>query len=212
MGTLSDVRKRVEAKVQAQIRGKQFEEQESYYDRLLDLYTGQLEEEKAGRAEFREIGAPFRETAAEAAGLLREDIGRAPGESPLYQRALTKGLEDLSAYYSKLGLLDSGEMQTAAGEFTGELMGREISGIRRGREAILPYGTTGVTAPLPVSRPRIGELPQAPSRWGPVGETYATMPQGTKSGLYGQPLNLSQLPMQYLRARSMFGEGGNYGR
>jgi hypothetical protein len=168
------------------------------YQRLLDAELRREEQ-------MAEAGAPFRELAGEAAGLLREDIMREPGTSPLYQKAYETGIEDIAATRSKLGLLKGGATERMIGEFAGTLRGREMEDIRRSREALLEYGTTGLYGPTggPGARTpltRAGERPDPSAIFAPP----PTRSRGTGGGELAR--TLGNLPMQALYAKEMFGK------
>lgn len=182
-------------------------QEEADRQRMIDEYEQRLEMYRAERARMEEAGAPFRELAGEAAGLLREDIMREPGTGPLYERALEKGARDIATTRSKYGLLKGGGTDVAFGGLTGRLMAEDIGRISGARERAAGYGMTGLMAPL---------APPGGSRYLPRGETdlskYQISPLGTK-GAQGRPTGdklagLLDLPFQYFMAKEMFPGAG----
>jgi len=94
-------------------------------------------------------GAPFRELSREAIPFLREDIlATDPGTSPLYQRALTGGIEDIQTQLAGYGLADSSVAGKAIGEFTGELSARDVADIRSRRMALTGFQGAGTAGAL----------------------------------------------------------------
>lgn len=91
----------------------------------------------------------FRALSREALPFIREDVLAAePGTSPLYQRALTGGIEDIQTQLAGYGLADSSVAGKAIGEFTGELSARDTADIRSKRLALASGGTTGIPETL----------------------------------------------------------------
>lgn len=91
----------------------------------------------------------FRELSREALPYIKEDVLAAtPGASPLYQRALTGGIEDIQTQLAGYGLADSSVAGKAIGEFTGELSARDTADIRSKRLTLAGGGTTGLSETL----------------------------------------------------------------
>jgi hypothetical protein len=182
-------------------------QEEADRQRMIDEYEQRLEMYRAEREELAAAGAPLRELAGEATGLLREDIMREPGTGPLYERALEKGARDIAITRSKYGLLKGGGTDVAFGGLTGRLLAEDIGRISGARERAARYGMTGLMSPL---------TPPGGSRYLPRGETdlskYQITPPGT-SGPRGRPTGdklagLLDLPFQYYMAKEMFPGAG----
>ncbi len=148
------------------------------------------EQQAAALAEAREREtgirgetAEFRELAREAVPLIRKDVLAAePGASPLYQRALAGGVEDIQTQLAGYGLADSSVAGKAIGEFTGELSARDIADIRSKRLAVAGGATTGIPETLSAAGLRAG-----PTR---ALSGLAVQKGEVAGGLYGELANI----------------------
>ena len=133
--------------------------------------------------------APFREFAEERLPGLQEtmerirgDVLAAPGESPLYQRGLTRGVEGIQTQLAKYGLADSSVSGRAIGEFTGALSAQDLENVRARRMgfANLQAGLTGFRGAGTSEALQAGGLAQQAGAG--VSGLQALSP---KAGLYG---------------------------
>lgn len=135
-----------------------------------------------------EEGAPFREAAREALGPLKEDIlAERPGESPLFQRGLNEGIENIQTQLAKYGLTDSTASGKAIGEFTSGLTALDMENIRNRRFQLAGYqgASTGQTLAASGLVANTGrdiaglQIAQGANRaglYGSLGQTVAALP------------------------------------
>lgn len=141
--------------------------------------------------------APYRELGREALPFLREDILAAePGASPLYQRALTGGIEDIQTQLAGYGLADSSVAGTAIGEFTGELSARDIADIRSRRMALTGFRGAGTGGAL--------QAGEAAARAAGEGGRLDVAGGAVRGGLYGSLAQTAAgLPLQFAQMREL---------
>ena len=147
--------------------------------------------------EIYEEGAPYRELGREAVPFLREDILAAePGTSPLYQRALTGGIEDIQTQLAGYGLADSSVAGKAIGEFTGELSARDIADIRSRRMSLAGFQGAGTAGALQAGGAAAGAARE--------GGRLDVAGGAVRGGLYGSlGQTIAAAPLQYAQLSTL---------
>lgn len=149
-----------------------------------DLEATRTAEARAREADIYGETAEFRALAKEAVPLIREDVLAAqPGESQLYQRALSGGVEDIQTQLAGYGLADSSVSGKAIGEFTGELSARDAENIRQARLRLAGGATTGIPETLSAAGISTGVSGR--------GAPLAIEKGAVEGGLYGNLANIA---------------------
>ncbi len=158
-------------------------------------------------AEGKSIRKAMLAAGLETLPLLQGDINRAPGTGQPFKRALAKGTESIAAELSKYGLLDSSVTGRAVGEFTGELMARDIENIRNARFKLLSAGAVA-------QGPALSILGGGTSALQGIGRTRSSLAGlevdkgSVTAGQYDSfGRTFAQLPLAY----SSLGDGGGGG-
>lgn len=149
-----------------------------------DIEAARSAEARKREADIYGETAEFRELAKEAVPLIRKDVLAAqPGESQLYQRALSGGVEDIQTQLAGYGLADSSVAGKAIGEFTGELSARDAENIRQARLGLTRGATTGIPETLSAAGISTGVSGR--------GAPLAIEKGAVRGGLYGDLANIA---------------------
>jgi len=139
-------------------------------------YSAAREQAKALRAAGDEVGAAELERMArfkeltdagiDVTKLIREDLDREPGTSPLLQLGLQRGTENIMRSLAPFGLTDSSTAGRAVSDFATGLAAQDIEDVRRNRlnlaQVTLGAGSNLTGHAVPLTQQRAGLLTESP--------------------------------------------------